>query len=166
MTTAAVSFFYNLPTCLFHFSVPSPSSRISWKEGKTSFEFAFYFSKVKVLVAQSRLTLCDPLDCSPPGSSDHGILQARILEWVAILQGIFPTRGLNPCLLHWQGGSLPLSHQRCPLLLWPEEKCFRKFFVLPNLLTQAWYQGLAREFIHFLCVFLISGKFHVKEKYI
>ena len=30
-------------------------------------------------------TLCDPMDCSPPGSSVHGILQARILEWVAIL---------------------------------------------------------------------------------
>ena len=35
-------------------------------------------------VAQSCLTLCDPVDCSPPGSSIHGILQARILEWVAI----------------------------------------------------------------------------------
>ena len=41
--------------------------------------------KVKVLVAQSCLTLCDPTDCSSPGSSVHGILQARILEWVAIL---------------------------------------------------------------------------------
>ena len=40
--------------------------------------------EVKVLVAQSCLTLCDPMDCSPPGSSLHGILQARILEWVAI----------------------------------------------------------------------------------
>ena len=30
------------------------------------------------------LTLCDPTDCSPPGSSDHGILQARILKWVAM----------------------------------------------------------------------------------
>ena len=40
--------------------------------------------KVKVLVTQSCLTLCDPMDCSPPGSSVHGILQARILEWVAI----------------------------------------------------------------------------------
>ena len=38
-----------------------------------------------VLVAQSCPTLCDPVDCSPPGSSVHGILQARILEWVAIL---------------------------------------------------------------------------------
>ena len=35
-------------------------------------------------VAQSCLTLCDPVNCSPPGSSVHGILQARILEWVAI----------------------------------------------------------------------------------
>ena len=39
---------------------------------------------VKVLVAQSCLTLCNPMDCSPPGFSVHGILQARILEWVAI----------------------------------------------------------------------------------
>ena len=35
-------------------------------------------------VAQSCPTLCDPVDCSPPGSSVHGILQAGILEWVAI----------------------------------------------------------------------------------
>ena len=35
-------------------------------------------------VAQSCLTLSDPLDCSPPGSSVHGIFQARVLEWGAI----------------------------------------------------------------------------------
>ena len=40
--------------------------------------------KVKVLVAQSCLTLCNPMDCSPPGSSVYGILQAGILEKVAI----------------------------------------------------------------------------------
>ena len=39
---------------------------------------------LKALVAQSCSTLCDPMNCSPPGSSVHGILQARILEWVAI----------------------------------------------------------------------------------
>ena len=38
----------------------------------------------EVLVAQSCPTLCYSMDCSPPGSSVHGILQARILEWVAI----------------------------------------------------------------------------------
>ena len=39
---------------------------------------------MKVLVAQSCPTLCNRMDCSPPGSSGHGILQARILECVAI----------------------------------------------------------------------------------
>ena len=40
--------------------------------------------KVKVLVTQSCPTLCDPLDCSPPGPSVHGIFQASILEWLAM----------------------------------------------------------------------------------
>ena len=48
---------------------------MNWKDGKV---------KVKSEVAQSRPTLCDPMDCSPPGSSIHRILQAAILEWVAI----------------------------------------------------------------------------------
>ena len=38
----------------------------------------------QVLVTQSFLTLCDPMDCNPPGSSVHEILQARLLQWVAI----------------------------------------------------------------------------------
>ena len=36
-------------------------------------------------VAQSCPTLCDPMDCSPPGFSIHGILQAKILEWIPLL---------------------------------------------------------------------------------
>ena len=40
--------------------------------------------KVKVRVAQLCPTLCNLMDCSPPGSSVYGVLQARILEWVAI----------------------------------------------------------------------------------
>ena len=57
-------------------------------------------------------TLCSPMDCSPSGSSVHEILQARILEWVALLRGIFLTQGSSLsllCLLHWQAGSLPLA---------------------------------------------------------
>ena len=42
------------------------------------------FRFMKMLVSQSCPTLCDPMNCSPSGSSAHGILQARILEWVAI----------------------------------------------------------------------------------
>ena len=43
-----------------------------------------YLVCMYVLVTQSCLTTSDPMDCSPPGSSVHGILQAGILEWVAI----------------------------------------------------------------------------------
>ena len=43
-----------------------------------------YLLYVYMLVPQSCLTRCDLMDCSPPGSSGHGILQVRILEWIAI----------------------------------------------------------------------------------
>ena len=46
--------------------------------------YRFFELSMCVLVAQVCPTLCDPMDCSPPGSSVHGILQAKILEWVAI----------------------------------------------------------------------------------
>ena len=71
-------------------------------------------SEAKVLVAQSRPTLCNPRDCSPPGFSVHGISQARILEWVAISfsRRIFPTQGSNPGPLHCRQILYHLSHQR------------------------------------------------------
>ena len=53
-------------------------------------------------VAQSRPTLCDPVDCSPPGSSVHGILQARVLEWGATAFS--------------RGSSLPRDRTRSPAL--------------------------------------------------
>ena len=47
-------------------------------------------------VAQLCLTLSDPMDCSPPGSSVHGIFQARVLEWVAIsIPGDLPDPGIE-----------------------------------------------------------------------
>ena len=57
------------------------------------------------------------MDCSPPGSSVHGIVQARILELPLLPQGIFLTQELNLCFLHflhWQADSLPLSLTRKP----------------------------------------------------
>jgi len=65
----------------------------------------------EVKVAQSRLTLCDPL-----GFTVHGILQARTLEWVAspFSRGTFPIEGLNPGLLHCGRILYPLSHQGSP----------------------------------------------------
>ena len=59
-------------------------------------------------VAKSCLTFCDPMDCSPPGSSVHGTSQASTLSWVAI--SIFLTQGSNPHLLPRLADSLPLSH--------------------------------------------------------
>ena len=54
--------------------------------------------------AQSRLTLCDLMDYSPPGSSVHGIFQARILEWVAI----FYSKGSSP-----SRDQIHISHLSC-----------------------------------------------------
>ena len=57
-------------------------------------------------------TLCDPIDCNPPGSSVSGILQARILEWAAVPSSRQPTQRSNLCLLHllhWQVSSLRLE---------------------------------------------------------
>ena len=73
---------------------------------------------MRAKLLQSCLTLCNPVDCSLPGSSVYGILQARILEWVAMpsSRGIFPTQGSNSSLLH-------LMHwQVLPLLLMPPGK--------------------------------------------
>ena len=56
-----------------------------------------------MLVAQLCPILCDSMECSLPGSSVHGILQARILEWVAshsLFLGIFPAQGSNLALSH------------------------------------------------------------------
>ena len=79
----------------------------------TMFYFGFRLSQ---WVHHLCSTLCDPMHHSPPGSSVHGIFQARMLEWVAISfsGGIFLTQGSNLCLLrlpHWQADSLQLSHQ-------------------------------------------------------
>ena len=66
------------------------------KEGKTS------------EVAQSCLTLCDPMHCSLPGSSVHGIFEARILEWVAIPSpGDLPNPGIEPRYPALQADALP-----------------------------------------------------------
>ena len=71
------------------------------------------------LIAQVCLTLCDPTDCSPPGSSVHGDCPGKNtgVGCHALLQGIFLTQGLNPCLLYlllWQEGSIPLAPPRRP----------------------------------------------------
>ena len=83
-------------------------------------------SEVKVLVMQLCLTLCDPADCSSPGSSDLGVFQAKLVEWVAISsRRIFPTQGSNRrflCLVHSRQILCPVSHWGSPILIpmWPQ----------------------------------------------
>ena len=91
-------------------------------------------------VLQLCLTLCDPVDCNPPGSSVYGILQARILEWVSILffrdlrnTGIEPTSLMSPALagrfFTTSATSFPvftlklsdLKQQSCNISLVPED---------------------------------------------
>ena len=70
--------------------------------------------KVHAKSLQSCPAICDPMDCSLPGSSVHGVSPGKNTRVVChfLLQGIFPTQGLNLrllCLLHWQMVSLPLT---------------------------------------------------------
>ena len=66
-----------------------------------------------VLVTQLCLTLCNSVDCYPPGSSVHRILQARELCSHSLLQRIFSTQGWNPGLPHYRQILYHLSHYHC-----------------------------------------------------
>ena len=71
--------------------------------------------KVKVSVTQSCLTLWDLMNCSPPGSSVHGISRENTgVGSHSLLQGIFPTQALNSGLLHCRRLLYHLSHQGSP----------------------------------------------------
>ena len=77
--------------------------------------FHKYYSPACVCAQSLQLcpTLCDPIDCSPPGSSVHGILQVRILERVP--PGDLPNSGLEPGVSTLQADSLLLSLWQSPL---------------------------------------------------
>ena len=79
--------------------------------------------EVKVLISQLCPTLCSPMDCSLAGSSVHGILQARILKWVAFLSpGHLPNQGSNPGLLHCRQILYNLSYTVHPFCGGVQEK--------------------------------------------
>ena len=89
--------------------------RIRWPK---YWSFSFNISPsneccVLCLVAQSCQTPCNPMDCSPPGSSIHGDSPGKNtgMGCHALLQGIFPTQGLNPGLPHYKQILYHLSHQ-------------------------------------------------------
>ena len=105
----------------------------------------FFFLKVKMLAFQSFLTLCGPMECSPPCSSVLGDSPGKNIGvgCHALLQGIFLTWRSNPCLLglkHWQTGSLPLAPPGKPPP--PIDHCFmvtvEKAFSAVLSVSQKW----------------------------
>ena len=88
-----------------------------WFRGGTALQVdrtIINISPVHAKSLQSCQALCNPMNCSPPGSSVHRILQARRLEWGAIpfSRGSSQPRNqtlISLCVLHWQAGSLPLA---------------------------------------------------------
>ena len=84
-----------------------------WKnEPGSVYFFLWLHACMCAKLLQSYPTLCNPMDCSLPGSSVYGILQARILEWVAKPSSRRSSQSRDPtqvsCLRHQQAGSLPL----------------------------------------------------------
>ena len=74
--------------------------------------------KVKVFVAQSYPTVCDLMDCSPPGSSVHGILQATILECIAIPFSRRSSQPMDETRVSCIENSLPSEpHRKTPLTI-------------------------------------------------
>ena len=99
------------------------------------FEWAVCFNGVKPYMCakllQSCPTVCDPMDCSPPGSSVHGKKTRVVCH--ALLQGIFPTQGLNlclVCLLHWEEALWVVCKFWKLILCWSHQQICKYF--LPN----------------------------------
>ena len=84
---------------------------------KNLFSRTFYCA-VLCLVTQSCPTVCYRMDCSPPGFSVHGNSPGKNARvgCHALLQGIFPTQGWNPGLLHCNQIPHQLNHQGSPLM--------------------------------------------------
>ena len=84
------------------------------KEDKCKFHVPTPESACAVLCLLSRVPLCDPMDCSPPGPFVHGDFPGKNtgVGCHALFQGIFPTQGSNPGLPHCRWILYRLSHQR------------------------------------------------------
>ena len=99
--------------------LPDLSFQFRWTHGWCNVGVYTQVSVVLCLVTLSCVTLCDLMDCSPPGSSVHGDCPGKNTRvgCHAILQGIFPTQGSNPGLPHCRQILYDLSHQGSPRIM-------------------------------------------------
>ena len=116
---------------------------------------------VLCLVVQACPTLCNSMDCSPPGSSLHGDSPGKNtgVGCHALLQGIFPTQGSNPGLLHWRRILYWLSHQGSPsILVWVAYPPCRGSSWPRNWTGVSWIAGSLYQLSYqgSLCVVIIS----------
>ena len=117
INNSAQDWVYNSQQCCCKFiTVKASCSGEEWSSGTNPHDSLSKNSQCVPVyrVTQSCMTLCDPTDRGPPGSSAHGLFQARILEWVAMpsSRGSYRPRDqthVSNRLLHCQVSSLPLS---------------------------------------------------------
>ena len=115
------------------------------------------FQRPLCLVTQSCPTLCDPMDCSPPGSSVHGDSSGKNtgVGCHSLLQGIFRTQGLNPGLPHYRRIFYQLSQEGGPLyiVLFIISLCSKGFALLKTFckyLEVTGYFSVHTTFLYFL----------------
>ena len=113
-----------------------------------------FVQNVKILVTQLCAILCKPMDCSLPGSSVHGIFQARILgvRCHFLLLEIFQIQGLNPCQHHCRQILYHLNHHgahsKCKKCITVQKNCsYTKLFPM-----EMWFWGFFSLFQPFLCL--------------
>ena len=109
--------------------------------------------------SQSCLSLCNHMDCSPPGSTVHGILQTKILEWVAFpfSRGSSQPRGWTRVSPHYGQILYCLRHQRCPIVNEDRNKKFSSFSLC--------YYNKSVLYQFFSVKFWYTLPTHIKSKY-
>ena len=108
--------------------------------------YNYMYMKVKVLVTQSCQTLGNPMDCSLPGSSVHGILQARILEWVAISFFSGPSWPRDRIRVSCRQPDCLLSEPpEKPYILWNLGKLIAQICDRWSRMREIWAREMSRE---------------------
>ena len=122
---------------------------------KIKIECKIVLYAVLCLVAQSCPTLCDPMDCSPPGSSGHGILQARVLDWVVIP---FSRRS------SWPRDQTQVSITGRFFTIWVTRKahlCYKQYIYIYIYIYFFFFFGRSQAFMTFPVPHLVSGRMWV-----
>ena len=140
-------YFHLCNFCIFKLATMNQKDFVN----RTSKCFKSYFLKKRNSVKKMS---CDLMDCSPSGSSVHGIPKYTRVGCHVLLQRIFPTQGSNLHLLHWQAGSLPLRHLGSK----DKYKGYLKFVFPPR-----WNDYFSKEYFFIFLAQIIFVKRTIKQ---